>query len=191
MPPESPNSSKTAAENIKILSQLSESIPTLLHSAGSALSLLTDPIHSSSDDSEAKQPPLPADDKLRRELFTAHVQKYYSTLRQVQTTLISQTSALEEEGIIPADAPTVSDLTARGGPSGFSDRIGARSTDGDSDKGLTNGGMGKLEVTWLKSQSKDISEVRERELVQEAKEWLQEEATTTEAEHKDEAMADG
>lgn len=81
----------------------------------------------------------------RRTEFRKHVNNYFSTLNQIQTALLKQTSELEEASILAQQ------------------------------QGRQDGkeGLGSFEVAWLNSRSKDVGLEKEKELVAEAKAFLE------------------
>ena len=118
-------------------------MPQLLKSAGAAIALLTNSSRSTELLSEENENGVDA----RKAAFLKHVRNYYTTLNQVQSTLMKQTTALEDAGILPRDVPRAED-------------------------GITNSGLGGLDTAWLNSRSRDVGLDKERELVKATKQWL-------------------
>ena len=98
----------------------------------------------------------------RKEAFLAHVRDYFSTLKGLEKALEKQTLALEDANIIPADREQQFTET-----------------------GITNGGLGNLDVAWLNSRRRDVGLGKEQELRAEVDSWLKEAE-----EVKDEVMED-
>ena len=99
---------------------------------------------------------------MRKDAFLAHVRSYFSTLKGLQKSLDKQAQALEDSGIIPAERDPVAVHT-----------------------GITNGGLGNLDVAWLNSRRRDVGLGKEKELRAEADVWLKEAGTI-----RDEVMTD-
>jgi hypothetical protein len=178
-----------AAKNIQLLSELNATLPTLLSSAGSALSLLTKP---SSSTSHIEAPP--GNEDIRKSLFEAHVTKYFTALKSLEDGLKKQVTALEEAGIIPAEPPAAVGQQAGAPMAGLAGSATGGGSTGDS--GITNGGMGRFEVDWLNSQARDVGKQKEREVVRDAKEYLETLKTesgkkTEDVDVKDEVMGNG
>jgi len=118
------------ADNILILNTLKSSAPTILSSAGHAFSALTN--------APLPSPPAPDQTALdaHKTVFRANTTTFFTLVKQLGDTLKEQAAALEEAGIIPAEAP----------------RFGV--SDGASAAGeVTNGGLGDLDVGWLNSRN--------------------------------------
>lgn len=168
----------SSADRIRDLSSISSDIPTLLTSASAALSSLT----GQSPDSST---PLSLD--ASKSAFTEHTQTYFTTLQAVMARLRRQAYALEEAGIIGAEAPVLS-----GGGSSSAQQIpnstqgagvrrnipapatGPAQKPGDEVERTTHGGLGNLDVAWLNSRVGKSGLEKEGEVLAEAKRLLEE-----------------
>jgi Mediator complex protein len=175
-PDKSPKVDPSPADHVQTLSQVGESIPKLLESAGSAISLLT-------NSASVAGSSVAVTDDQRKEQFQAHVRKYFTTLRHVQETLLKQTDALEDAGIIPIETAKPSITATTIGQKGAGMPLTV------AEGNITNGGMGKMDVSWLNSLGKDVGREKEKDVVKEAKEWLVSQNASEEI--KDEIMKDG
>jgi len=136
-----------------IISNESQSITTLLHSAGLALQTLTASKSSSAD---------------KREDFQNTSNEYLKTLQSVDVRLKRQVYGLEEAGIIPAentkpknkDGPELVGGMAMGGK-------------GKEEVSVGDGGMGKLDIGWLNSRSGRVGRAMEAELWEKARGFLE------------------
>lgn len=138
------------ADNIIILNTLKSSVPTILSSAGHAFSALTNaPLPSPL---APDQTPLDA----HKTVFRANTTTFFTLVKQLGDTLKEQAAALEEAGIIPAEAP----------------RFGV--SDGASAAGeVTNGGLGDLDVGWLNSRRDEVGKRKYMELMKEVRRELE------------------
>jgi Mediator complex protein len=154
-------------EHIKALNQIAEvskpylvrlrlfdnlqDIPKLLLASSSAVAALTEkPIDPSSipadESSVDPSDPLAA----RKRAFLAHNRQFYTLLRSVRDGLRREADALAAAGLLDS-TPTTEEL----GP------------------GLTNGGLGNFDVGWLNSRTRDVGVGKERELVKQLRELLE------------------
>jgi hypothetical protein len=99
----------SAADRIRELSAINQDISVMLESAGKAIHVLSNrplPVGdidmddaASNDDDDEKE------DAAHRKAFKAHTEAYFVTLQSICARLNRQAHALEEAGIIAADAP--------------------------------------------------------------------------------------
>ena len=92
----------------------------------------------------------------RKTAFAEHTKTYYTTLQAIIARLRRQAYALEEAGIIDAEASSKASTLPK-----ESERI-------------TNGGLGNLDVGWLNSRGNKVGAEKENELVEEAKKLIEE-----------------
>ena len=128
-----------------------QDIPKLLLASSSAVAALTNkPIDPSS---------LPADEfsvdpsdplAARKRAFLAHNRQFYTLLRSVRDGLRAEADALAAAGLLDSTPAT--------------DELGS---------GLTNGGLGDFDVGWLNSRTMDVGVGKERELVKQLRELLE------------------
>jgi hypothetical protein len=90
---------------------------------------------------------------LRKRAFLAHVRTYYSTLRKLKDDLHVEVDKLSEAGLLGSE---------------FSSAV--------LGPGVTNNGLGDLDIGWLNSRAKDVVSAKEKELVKELKELLDDHA---------------
>lgn len=164
------------AERIRELSSINGDIAKLIKSAGQAINTLTTrPLENSSEGEDAQMSDHGNESDLekRKQTFTAHTEAYYSNLQSITSRLRRQAYALEEAGIISAEAPTLSSSTqarpAPAGPGKATPQTGAT----QYTEHVTNGGLGNLDVGWLNSRGNKVSAEKESELVAEAKSLLE------------------
>ena len=166
------------ADRIRELSTINADIATMLQSAGQAISSLTNsPLKKSTDEGEDTE--MADESKIsnlddRKEAFEEHTKAYYNGLQAIVARLRRQAYALEEAGIIAAEAPglsssaqqrqTASTTAPQRGQSG--------SAPAQETERITNGGLGNLDVGWLNSRGSKVGMEKESELFQEAKESL-------------------
>lgn len=86
----------------------------------------------------------------RKCAFLSHVRTYYTTLRRLKDDLHVEVDALSEAGLL--DSSLDSSVL---GP------------------GITNGGLGELDIGWLNSRAKDVALGKEKELVSELRGLLE------------------
>lgn len=181
-----PQPTITPAERIRELAAINADVPALLSSAGHAVNALTDrPLNASSGDTD-QMDGVQGDESpsAHKEAFTKHTTAYFTLIQSVMARLRRQAYALEEAGIIAAEAPTLSTTGAatdagparptggagivRRGPTVPQQKAGE---DGDR---VTNGGLGSLDVGLLNSRGNSVGLDKEAELVAEAKRMLAE-----------------
>ncbi|KAI9893595.1 MAG: hypothetical protein M1814_006391 [Vezdaea aestivalis] len=144
----------TTADRIDQLNAIDKDIVQLLQSAGNTVAALT--------------PGLNGDDKdFTFEGHQAAVLKpakaYLATLDSTRTRLRRQIMALEEAGIISAEAPLRLSMSASQNTS----------TSQEKEK-MGEGGLGKLDVGWLNSRDDRVERGMERELWEKAHAFVQE-----------------
>jgi hypothetical protein len=158
------------ADRIRELSAINADIPAMLEAAAKAINALTNrPLTKSGDDSndiEMEDGEGSITSEQRKEVFTEHTKAYYSTLQAIVARLRRQTYALEEAGIIAAEAPNT---LVSGAHRGQASAAPAK----ESEK-ITNGGLGNLDIGWLNSRGNKVGAEKENELVEEAKKLLEE-----------------
>lgn len=158
------------ADRIRELSAINADIPAMLESAANAINSLTNrPLTKSGDDNndtEMENGDGSVTMEQRKEAFTEHTKAYYSKLQAIVARLRRQTYALEEAGIIAAEAPNTLIAGANRGQAGAA-------LAKESEK-ITNGGLGNLDISWLNSRGNKVGAEKESELVEEAKKLLEE-----------------
>jgi hypothetical protein len=141
----------------------------MLESAAKAINAVTNrPLTKSGDDSnDTKMENVdgPITVEQRKEAFTEHTRAFYTTLQAIVARLRRQTYALEEAGIIAAEAPNALVPGANRGQAG-----GAPAKESEK---ITNGGLGNLDIGWLNSRGNNVGAEKENELVEEAKKLLE------------------
>lgn len=184
------------ADRIRELSSINADVPAMLSSAGNALNALTNkPLGT---DNGAPSEDLQMDDgtenrdvdpAAHKEAFTRHATAYFTHLQAIMARLRRQAYALEEAGIIAAEAPTLSTTGAgepgqrqaagsgsfarRGGPMAMGTAsMQQRQAPADDSERITNGGLGSLDVGLLNSRGNSVGMEKEAELIAEAKAML-------------------
>ncbi|KAG9654534.1 hypothetical protein KCU77_g9185, partial [Aureobasidium melanogenum] len=169
----------TPAERIRELLAINADVPALLSSAGGAINALTNrpPTAASTDGDDMADVQGDNSAAAHKEAFTKHTTAYFTHIQSIMARLRRQAYALEEAGIIAAEAPTLSTTgaateasgLARRGPAGQAQRQPAE--DGDR---ITNGGLGNLDVGLLNSRGNSVGLDKEAELIAEAKQMVAE-----------------
>ncbi len=158
------------ADRIRELSAINADIPAMLEAAAKAINALTNTSSTNSrgdsDDTEMENGGNSTTMEQRKEAFTEHTKAYYTTLQAIVARLRRQTYALEEAGIIAAEAPKALPSNAN------KNQAGAAPVK-ESEK-ITNGGLGNLDIGWLNSRGNKVGAEKENELVEEAKQLLEE-----------------
>jgi hypothetical protein len=158
------------ATRIRELSAINADIPAMLEAAGKAVNALTNkPLIKSEGgdmDVDLEEGGKAATIEERREVFTEQTKVYYTTLQAIVARLRRQAYALEEAGIIPAEAHTTLSSNAQRGQAG--------AAAAKESERITNGGLGNLDVGWLNSRGNKVGAEKESELVEEAKKLLEE-----------------
>lgn len=166
------------AERIRELSAINNDVAAMLGSAGQAIHALTNrPLHTTNEGEDTEMKDDPTDNSLEdhQKSFRQNVEAYFHTLQGVFARLRRQAYALEEAGVITTDSSVLGGVVPRSAPVGT-----AGNTSGpqgqpvqDVDR-IKNGGLGNFDVGWLNSRGNKVGEEKEAELVQEAKELLEE-----------------
>jgi len=116
----------------------------LLQSAGAAIAALTNSPHNAELLPDGQATSM---DK-RKIAFRSHVEQYYTKLNELDETLKRQTTALENAGILAKQETR-------------------------AEEGVTNMGMGDLDIAWLNSRGRDIGLTKEQELLAQAKTFIE------------------
>ena len=149
----------TPAERVRELSAINADVPAMLEAAGKAIGTITNnPLTKSgnSDEMDVEDGDSHVTIEQRKAAFAEHTKTYYTTLQAIVARLRRQAYALEEAGIIDAEAASKT------------------SASGKETERVTNGGLGNLDVGWLNSRGNKVGAEKENELVEEAKKLLQE-----------------
>lgn len=154
------NTAFTPADRIRDLSALNADIPDLIASAGNTIASL-------SNKSESQDGASQGSDITRKEALETHTQAFYSALQSLTTGLRRHAYALEEAGIITAEAPSLSMASKTQGPQ----KPGAPAL--PEPERITNGGLGNLDIGWLNSRGNKVGAEKEAELVEEARELVE------------------
>lgn len=144
----------------------------MLESAGKAIHVLSnrplpagdvdmDDAASNDDDDDEKE------DAAHRKAFKAHTESYFVTLQAICARLNRQAHALEEAGIIAADAPILTLADAGKGAAGPS-KPGVASAASEGQR-IKNGGLGNFDVGWLNSRGNKVGAEKEGEIMKELK----------------------
>ncbi|KAI5201159.1 hypothetical protein E4T39_05393 [Aureobasidium subglaciale] len=169
----------TPAERIRELSAINADVPALLSSAAGAINALTDrPLNANSSDSdEMVDDPSNHSTAAHKEAFTKNTTAYFTHIQSIMARLRRQAYALEEAGIITAEAPTLSTTGAAPETSGLGRRgpLGqAQRQPAEEGERVTNGGLGSLDVGLLNSRGNSVGLDKEAELIAEAKQMVAE-----------------
>lgn len=159
----------SSAERIRELSAINADIPVMLEAAGKAINALTNsPLTHSGDgdDTAMEDGDNAACVEQRKAAFADHAKAYYTTLQAIIARLRRQAYALEEAGIIAAEAPNKSATSTNKSQAGAAPARGTEK--------ITNGGLGSLDVGWLNSRGNKVGAEKESELMEEAKKLLEE-----------------
>ncbi|PSK54087.1 hypothetical protein B9Z65_7893 [Elsinoe australis] len=157
----------SSTDRIRDLSAINSEVPTLLSSASGAIRALTGETSSNPDtmDSDASL-------QNSKEAFTSNAQAYFTTIQSIMARLRRQTYALEEAGIIAAEAPIMAASTAQEKRTA---QPGQRQgPQGGEEERLVNGGLGNLDVAWLNSRVGKGGLEKEGEVLEEAKRLAEE-----------------
>jgi len=180
------------SDRIKELSAINADVPRLTFSAGSAVNTLTNrPLKStkaddSNGDIQMEDGEANGDNSVEahKEAFTKHATDYFTQLQSIMARLRRQVYALEEAGIILAEAPTLSNTnsverTSRPLPGHGAGVRRAPVTAAnprqpvDETERITNGGLGNLDVGYLNSRGNRVGDEKEAELVADARKMLE------------------
>ena len=147
----------TPADRIRELNEISSGIAETLRHMGQAINALSPNPQGDNGSIDA-----------RKEAFEEQSKAAYIGIQAFTARMRRQAYALEEAGIIAAQAPTLS--SAAGSQQQAPGRPAA--VTGAEAERITNGGLGKLDVGWLNSRGNKVGAEKEAELLQEAKELL-------------------
>jgi len=187
-------SSISSSDRIRELSAINTDVPSLVSSAGHAITALTNRPHDRTTNGHANgdidMEDGDSDDHGRvdvhKEAFTKHATAYFHHLQSIMARLRRQAYALEEAGIIAAEAPTLSTTSTTEQPQRAVAGQGAgvrRAPMGPASgtrqpieevERITNGGLGNLDVGYLNSRGNRVGTEKEAELVAEARKMLEE-----------------
>jgi len=173
----------TPGQRIHELDDINQSLATALNEAGLAVKALSNATLDDANDGSENGKNVEA----RKEDFREHVKAYYTGVQAAIAKLRRQAYALEEAGVISAEAPTLGANPQQRQPNamGASDRNAPAAGSVQEVGKITNGGLGNLDVGWLNSRGNKVSAEKEAELVAEAKILLQ--GSTSGAARSDEA----
>ncbi|KAK3046671.1 hypothetical protein LTR09_011885 [Extremus antarcticus] len=165
------------ADRIRDLSTVEAEVTEMLQSAGQAINSLTH--RSLSTDNSDTRMETGSDTvtlEERRAAFAENTQGFYTHLQAVVARLRRQAYALEEAGIIALEAPTLAgssqqkqSMSGQGVQRGQGTAASVQETER-----ITNGGLGNLDVGWLNSRGNKVATEKESELIEEAKQLLEE-----------------
>lgn len=166
----------TAEERIRELSAINAEVAEMVKQAGRAVNALTNRPLTQADDEDGDEDMTDGQRTLsssdRQEAFKRHTIAFYTGIQSVTARLRRNVYGLEEAGIIGPETSTLQ-------PSGESVRPPASGQPGrpprEETLRITNGGMGNLDVGWLNSKGNKVAAEKESELMEEAKELLQDE----------------
>jgi len=184
----------TSSDRIRELSAINADVPALVSSAGNAINALTNrPLDRTTNghaDGDLDMEDGNSDDHegmdAHKETFTKNATAYFNHLQSIMARLRRQAYALEEAGIIAAEAPTLSTTSTTEQPQrgaagqGAGVRrapVGAASATkqpAEEVERITNGGLGNLDVGYLNSRGNRVGTEKEAELVAEARKMLEE-----------------
>ena len=170
------------SERIRELSAINSDAATLPTHAGLAIKALTNRPLTSTDDDTQMSDSATATVEERKEAFKEHTNAFVETLQGVFARLRRQAHALEEAGIITSDNSNLGASIPRvmpravgvpqPGPSAKPAGAPPQAARNEPER-ITNGGLGKFDVAWLNSHGNKVGEEKEAELMQEAKELLE------------------
>ncbi|KAK5006445.1 hypothetical protein LTR28_006483 [Elasticomyces elasticus] len=170
-----PSATFTSADRIRELSVINTDVSAMLAAAGQAINSLTNrPLPSNQDGDGHSMNSLTQSDSLQdhKQAFTENTTAYYTHLQAIVARLRRQVYALEEAGIIEAEARNHNAIAAKSvtlpGTGGQAGRTGP-----EPEK-ITNGGLGNLDVGWMNSRGNNVGAQKEAELIEEAKQMLEE-----------------
>lgn len=170
----------SAADRIRELSAINAEVAAMLQSAGHAIDSLTNrPLNHKADgdeDTEMADNDQKANLDARKAAFTQHTEAYYTGLQSIVARLRRQAYALEEAGIIAAEAPALASSSHQKQNVSKMGAGGAQAAGPPmpEPERLTNGGLGNLDVGWLNSRGNKVGSEKENELVDEARKLLEE-----------------
>lgn len=165
----------TSADRIRELLEIDGDVAHMLQAAGQAVNALTNRPLEAADkddgDTDMTNGNQPATLNVRQQVFEQNAKDYYTVLQSVIARLRRQAYALEEAGIISADANTISNITVKKAPvAATQPGRGQAAPDGER---LTNGGLGNHDIGWLNSRGNKVGADKEKELAEDAKRLLE------------------
>ena len=170
----------STSDRIQELSAINADVAAMLDSAGHAINALTNrSLQTSPDgDEDGQMTGIDQHESLaeRKAAFVQHTQAYYNGLQAIVARMRRQAYALEEAGIIAAEAPVMggSVQQRQAASSASPSRALPNGTSAQKAERITNGGLGNLDVGWLNSRGNRVGAQKESELIAEAKELLEE-----------------
>ncbi|KAF6230231.1 hypothetical protein HO133_004571 [Letharia lupina] len=162
----------SASDRIKHLNNIDKDVAKLLQSAGLAVKALTKPMAIAPAESLSSQP-VPIEQQ--RESFTAATSQYFTLLSLVDVNLRRQIYALEEAGVLPAEAVTKEPPTSMAVPLAAQanpPNASSSRTAGGNKGVITGGGLGNLDVGWLNSRNDNVGKEMKAELWEEAERFV-------------------
>lgn len=159
----------SSADRIRELLEIDSDVASMLQAAGQAVNALTNrPLEATGNENGdvAMTNSTPATFEARKENFQQNATEYYTLLQSVVARLRRQAYALEEAGIISADANTISNITVKKAPPPPAPPGSKPAQEGER---LTNGGLGNHDIGWLNSRGNKVGADKEKELVEDAK----------------------
>jgi hypothetical protein len=159
----------SAADRIRELSAINQEISVMLEAAGNAINALSNRQSTAEDinmieDASHVGDDAKADDA-QRKAFKAHTETYFVTLQAICARLNRQAHALEEAGIIAADAPILTLADAGKGAPGTK----PGTTNNAEGFRIKNGGLGNFDVGWLNSRGNKVDAEKEGEIMKDFK----------------------
>lgn len=157
------------AGRIRELNAINDEIGDLLASAGKAVQALSGAAPEENDDQDEFQEGTSGEDEEapNQRAFARHTKQYFITLQAICAKLNRQAYALEEAGIVAADAPilTLADASQQSkGPKGSRAPVSAEA------ERIKNGGLGNFDVGWLNSRGNKIGAEKEAEVLEKVRE---------------------
>ena len=170
----------SAADRIRELSSINAEVAAMLQSAGQAVNSMTNrpletPAERDEDIAMAERDHQTTIDD-RKAAFASHAEAYYTSLQSLTARLRRQAYALEEAGIISAEAPGLSSSSQQRQNASVvgSGRPQPGAVASQEPERITNGGLGNLDVGWLNSRGNKVGVEKENELIAEASKLLEE-----------------
>jgi len=165
--------STSSTDRIRELLEIDSDVASMLQAAGQAVNALTNrPLETSGKedgDTAMANGNTSATLDARKENFQQNATEYYTLLQSVVARLRRQAYALEEAGIISADANTIATITVKKPPPPPGPPGSKPVNDGER---LTNGGLGSHDIGWLNSRGNKVGADKGQELVDDAKKLL-------------------
>lgn len=154
----------TPADRIRELNAISEEFAAVMQHAAQAIKALSSDAGEDAGGVEA-----------RKTTFEDNSSAFLTAIQSGSAHLHRQAYALEEAGIIAAEAPTLSSAAQQRqqSPSGAVGRGAPGASQQAEPERITNGGLGNLDVGWLNSRGNKVGAEKEAELIGDAKELAQ------------------